>query len=136
MKLQPYLFFGGCCAEAVEFYKHVFGAQVDALVRLKDSPAAKSADAASADQNKVMHAAFRIGDTLVLASDGEREEAGKFGGFALSVTVKDEAEAQRLFAALSDRGEVRMPLAKTFFSPGFGMLADRFGVGWMIVVEE
>ena len=85
-------------------------------------------------ENKVMHASFRIGDTTLMASDGHCQGQPNFQGFSLSLTVPDDAEATRCFAALADGGEVRMPLAKTFFSTQFGMVADRFGVGWMVSV--
>lgn len=132
MLVQPYLFFDGRCEEAVEFYRHALGAEVTMLMRFKDSPDPHMVPPGAA--NKVMHASFRIGETTVLASDGRCEGRPSFQGFALSLTVPDETEADRLFAALADGGQVQMPLAKTFFSPRFGMVADRFGVSWMIFV--
>jgi PhnB protein len=81
-----------------------------------------------------MHSVLRIGDSMVLASDGRCLGKPSFQGFALSLTAADEAEAGRLFNVLADGGQVQMPLAKTFFSPSFGMVADRFGVSWMVYV--
>jgi PhnB protein len=137
MQVQAYLFFDGRCDEAIEFYKKALGAKVDMLMRFKDSPEPPKEDTcAPASLDKVMHASLRIGDTAVMASDGRCEGKPAFQGFALTITVPTEAEAERLFAALSDGGQVQMPMAKTFFSPRFGMAADRFGVGWMILVGK
>jgi PhnB protein len=132
MQVQPYLFFDGRCDEAIAFYRRAIGAEVTMLMRFKDSPDPAMAPPGGAD--KIMHAALRIGETTVLASDGRCEGQPSFTGFALSVTATDETEAERLFGALSEGGQVRMPLATTFFSPRFGMLADRFGVTWMVYV--
>jgi PhnB protein len=133
MQAQPYLFFDGRCEEAVDFYRTKLGAEVEMLMRYKDSPEPHQPGMIPPGaENKVMHTSFRIGDTTVLASDGRCQGRPNFQGFALSITVPDEGEADRLFGALSDGGQVQMPLAKTFFSPRFGMLADRFGVSWMI----
>ncbi len=132
MQVQPYLFFDGNCEEALAFYRRTIGAETSMLMRYKDSPDPAMIPADGAD--KVMHARFAVGDTTVMASDGRCEGKANFQGFALSLTVPDEATADRLFAALSDGGEVQMPLSKTFFSPKFGMAADRFGVSWMVYV--
>jgi PhnB protein len=134
MQIQPYLFFDGRCEEAIEFYRKALGAKVDALMRFKESP--DQSMCAPGSGEKVMHASLRIGDTTVMASDGRCEGKPSFQGFALSIAAKSEAEADRMFAALSDGGQVQMPLAKTFFSPRFGMTADRFGVSWMILVAH
>ena len=134
MQVQSYLFFDGRCEEALEFYKKAVGAQVDMLMRFKESP--DKAMIAPGSENKVMHAQFRIGDTSVLASDGRCQGQPKFEGFALAISATTEAEAEKVFAALSDGGNVTMPLTRTFFSPRFGMLADRFGVHWMVLVEQ
>ncbi len=134
MQVQPYLFFDGRCDEALEFYKRTVGAKVGMLMRFKDAPDQSMISAGS--ENKVMHAQVQIGDTTMLASDGRNQGQPKFEGFALTITAKDEAEADKVFAALSDGGRVTMPLAKTFFSPRFGMLADKFGVGWMVIVAQ
>jgi PhnB protein len=136
MQVQPYLFFDGRCEEAIEFYRKVLGAEVTMLTRFKDSPEPPQPGCMvpPGSENKVMHASFRIGDTTVMASDGQCGGRASFQGFSLSLTALDEAEAERLFAALADGGQVQMPLTKTFFAPRFGMVADRFGVSWMIVV--
>jgi PhnB protein len=130
MPIQPYLFFNGRCEEAIEFYRAALGAEVTMLMRYKESPE----PASHGDPEKVMHASLRIGDTTLLVSDGRCSGQLSFEGFALSLTAGDDAEAQRLFAALSDGGQVQMPLAKTFFSSKFGMVNDRFGVLWMVYV--
>ena len=132
MQAQPYLFFEGRCEEALEFYRHALDAEVTALMRSKDSPDPGMAIPGAED--KVIHATFRIGETTVLASDGRCQGPPSFQGFALSLTVPSETEAERRFAALVDGGQVLMPLTKTFFSPSFGMVADRFGVSWMVYV--
>ena len=131
MHVQPYLFFEGRCAEALEFYQSALGAEVTMVMHYKDSP-----DPAMVHGNadKVMHASFRIGDSTVGASDGRCQGRPSFHGFSLSLTVADDAEAERRFGSLAEGGQVQMPLTKTFFSSRFGMVADRFGVAWMIVV--
>jgi PhnB protein len=135
MQVQPYLFFDGRCEEAIEFYRRTLGAEVTMLMRFKDSPEPHEPGMVPPGAgDKVMHVSFRIGETTVMASDGRCEGRPSFQGFALSLTVPNEPEAERLFAALADGGQVEMPLAKTFFSPRFGMVADRFGVPWMIYV--
>jgi PhnB protein len=135
MLVQPYLFFDGRCEEAIEFYKRAVGANVAMLVRFKDSPDPPPPGMVPpGSENKVMHATLTIGESTVMASDGECGGKPSFQGFSLSLTVANEAEANRAFAALVDGGTVRMPLTKTFFSPRFGMLTDRFGVGWMVNV--
>lgn len=130
--VQPYLFFDGRCDEALEFYRQALGAEVEMLMRLKDSP--EPAGCPGASPNKVMHASVRIGETTLMASDGRCEGKPSFQGFALSLSVPTEAEADRRFAALTKGGQVQMPLSKTFFSPRFGMVTDRFGVTWMVIV--
>ena len=134
--LQSYLFFDGRCEEAIEFYKKALGAEVEMMMRFKDSPEPPQPGTCGApgSENKIMHASLKIGDTSVMASDGQCNGKPSFQGFSLSLTVPDEAEAERLFKALSDGGQVQMPLTKTFFSPRFGMVADRFGVSWMVLV--
>jgi PhnB protein len=132
--VQPYLSFDGRCEEAIEFYKKSVGAQVEMLMRFKDSPQPPSPDCPPVPGEKVMHSAIRIGNATVLASDGQCQGKATFQGFSLSLTTSNEAEAEKLFGALSAGGQVQMPLTKTFFSPRFGMLADKFGVSWMIYV--
>ena len=132
MQVQPYLFFDGRCEEAIEFYRSALGAEVEMMMRFKDTP--DPAMCAPGAGEKVMHASFRIGDTTLLASDGQCSGRPSFQGFSLSLTAPSDAEAERLFAALASGGQVQMPLSKTFFSSRFGMVADRFGVSWMIYV--
>jgi len=130
--VQPYLFFDGRCEEALEFYRNALDAEVTSLMRFKDSPEPAMCPPGAGD--KVMHSGFRIGGTEVMASDGRCGGEPNFQGFALTLTASTEAEADRLFEALAAGGQVQMPLAKTFFSPRFGMVADRFGVSWMVIV--
>jgi PhnB protein len=134
MQVQPYLFFEGRCEEAVEFYRKALGAEVMALMRYKESPDQSMCTPGTGE--KVMHGSLRIGETMVMVSDGRCSGQPSFQGFSLCVTVGSEADADRVFAALSAGGKVQMPLAKTFFSPRFGMVADRFGVMWMVYVEQ
>jgi PhnB protein len=137
MYVEPYLFFDGRCEEALSFYRNAIGAETTFLMRFKDSPEPPQEGCVQPGAaDKVMHAAFKLGDTLIMASDGRCEGRPNFQGFALTISVRDEAEAERVFAAMSEGGQVQMPLAKTFFSPRFGMLADRFGVGWMVIVAQ
>jgi PhnB protein len=132
--LQPYLFFDGRCDEAIEFYKRAIGAEVNMLMRFKDSPdPANCGPAATGD--KVMHAQLQIGKMVVMLSDGRCTGRPTFAGFSLSLAVQTVAEAEKLFIALSEGGQVQMPLTKTFFSPSFGMVNDRFGVCWMVMVR-
>lgn len=133
--VQTYLFFNGRCEEAVAFYRQALGAEVEMMMRFKDSPEPpRPGMVPPGFENKIMHCSFRIGATTVMASDGCTAESANFEGFSLSLTVADEAEANRVFAALAEGGQVRMPLAKTFWSPCFGMVQDRFGIGWMVNV--
>ena len=132
MIVQSYLSFDGRCEEAIEFYKKALGAEVQMLMRFKDGPPDMKPTPGS--ENKVMHAALSIGETCVMASDGRNTGAPKFDGFCLSLQIESQAEANKVFAALGDGGKVTMPLAKTFFAKSFGMVDDRFGVHWMVVV--
>jgi PhnB protein len=134
MHVQSYLFFNGRCEEAIEFYKKALGAKVEMLMRFKEAPGDQKCSPGSED--KIMHSSLRIGDTCVMASDGMTASAPEFKGFSLTINAKDKAEATRLFGALSDGGQVRQPLVETFFSPCFGMVADKFGVGWMVIVDR
>jgi len=133
MHVQPYLFFDGRAEEAIEFYKRNLGAEVGMIMRWKDSP--DKSMCTPGNENKVMHASLKIGETRMMASDGRNTGNPKFDGFALSIDAKDEAEADRIFSALSAAGTVTMPMGKTFFSPRFGMCTDKFGVHWMVIVE-
>ena len=136
MRVEPYLFFNGRCEEAVEFYKKALGAEVAMLMRFKDSPEPHAPGMLPpGSENKVMHVSFRVGDTTVMASDGFCKGQTDFQGLSLSLTVSNETEADRVFAALADGGHVQMPLNKTFWSPRFGMVTDRFGLGWMVTVR-
>jgi PhnB protein len=129
MLIQLCLFFDGRCDEALEFYRSRLGAEVLMLLRYKDSPDPPPPGMIPpGSEAKIMHSSFRIGDTTVMASDGHCQGRPAFQGFSLSLTVADESEADRSFAAPADGGQVQMPLGKTFFSPRFGMVADRFGV--------
>ncbi|MCC7548040.1 MAG: VOC family protein [Burkholderiales bacterium] len=135
MKVEAYLTFNGRCEEAVQFYQEALGAKVEMMMRFKeapDQPPAGMLPPGSGD--KIMHCSFRIGETVVMASDGLSFEGSSFKGFSLSIVVASEAEADRVFAALSEGGKVTMPLGKTFWSARFGMLEDRFGVAWMVNV--
>jgi PhnB protein len=134
MQVQPYLFFGGRCDEALDFYKKAIGADVKTLMRFKDAPDQSMVSPASEDN--VMHAQMQIGDTTVLASDGRCLGKPNFQGFSLAVSAKSEAEAEKMFSTLGEGGQVTMPMAKTFFSPRFGILADKFGVDWMVLVAQ
>lgn len=133
MQIQPYLFFDGCCEEAIAFYRRALGAEAGVLMRFGESPDPLPPDLLPpGSENKVMHAELRIGETVAMLSDGHCAGRASFAGFSLSIAAADDAEARRLFDALADGGTVTMPLGKTFWSPSFGMLTDRFGVGWMV----
>jgi PhnB protein len=137
MNLQPYLFFDGKCDDALEFYKKAAGAQIKMLMRFNQAPDQSMITPGA--ENKVMHAQVQIGDATVLMSDGRCTGNTNFQGFALAVTADTadtESEADKTFNALADGGKVTMPMAKTFFSPRFGMLTDKFGVGWMVLVAQ
>jgi PhnB protein len=135
MTIQPYLFFDGRTEEALNYYRKTVGAEIQMMMRFKDSPEKGPGCGQGPDaENKIMHAAFKVGDSVVMASDGECKGKPSFQGFGLSLTAKDEAEAKRFFAGLGDGGHVQVPLTKTFFAKSFGMVADRFGVMWMVIV--
>jgi PhnB protein len=135
MFVQPYLFLDGRCEEAIEFYRKALGAEVEMLMRFKDSPEPPQPGMVPpGSENKVMHSCLRIGDSRVMASDGHCQGKANFQGFSLSLTAANAAEADRVFTALASGGQVQLPLTKTFFSPRFGMVADRFGVSWMVIV--
>jgi PhnB protein len=132
VQAHPYLDFNGRCEEAIEFYRRALGAEVMGLSRFKESPDPQMSSAQTGD--KIMHATVRIGENVLMASDGHCTGSPNFQGFSLAINASNLAEAEKLFTALSDGGQVQMPLMKTFFSPGFGMLSDRFGVKWMVHV--
>jgi PhnB protein len=134
--IQPYLFFDGKCEEAIEFYKHAVGAKVHMLMRYKDAPPEAQQNMPPANKDKVMHATLQIGQSIVLASDGHCKGNPKFEGFALSLALKTPEEVDKAFQALSEGGQVAMPTGETFFSKRFGMLTDKFGVMWMVMVSQ
>ena len=137
MNVQPYLFFEGRCEEALDFYTRALDTKVDMLMRIREAPEPPPPGMMPpGSENKVMHASFRVGDTEVMVSDGRCSGQPRFDGFSLSITAKDEADARRKFDAMAVGGEVTMPLGRTFWSPCFGMLKDRFGVGWMVTVAS
>jgi PhnB protein len=135
MQLQPYLFFEGRCEEALEFYAKAVGARIETLMRYRESPEPPPRGMLpEGSEDKVMHASFRVSEATVMASDGACSGKPAFQGFSLSLDARDEAHARKLFDALAEGGSVQMPLARTFFSPAFGMVTDRFGVSWMVIV--
>lgn len=136
MQIQPYLTFEGRCEEALEFYKKALGAEVTMLMRMKDNPEPDAQGEGCApnpaNAEKIMHAEMNIGGNVVMCSDGMMQDAAAFKGFALSISVPNESSAKKIYNALADGGQPFMPLNKTFWSPCFGMLNDRFGVCWMV----
>ena len=135
MPIQPYLFFEGRAEEAIEFYKSALGAEVTMLMRNRESPDAPPPGMLPPGSgDKIMHASLTIGDATVGVSDGSVSGKPSFQGISLSVTAPSEADADRMFNALAKGGKVSLPMGKTFFSPRFGMVADKFGVPWMILV--
>lgn len=142
MQVQAYLSFEGRCQEALDFYRDQLGAQIGLVMRFKDAPPMDQpppegcAGGPPPDGEKIMHSELRIGDSTLMATDGMASGKPNFAGISLSLLVADEAEAKQRFDALADGGQVQMPLAKTFFSPSFGMVADRFGVQWMVVAQD
>jgi PhnB protein len=135
MQIQPYLFFDGRCEEAIEYYRKTLDAKVEMLMRYKESPEPPP-PGHHVPGDKVMHAALRIGDTQVLASDGFASGNPKFEGFSLSFNARDDAHARRVFGALADGGKVAQPLTKTFFASSFGMVTDKFGVPWFVIAAK
>ena len=131
--VQPYIFFDGKCEEALEFYKGAIGAKVDMMMRFKEAPDQSQMQPNTGE--KVMHAAFHVGTTQVLASDGHCAGKPSFQGFGLTLNAKDDTEAEKLFAAVGKGGQVQQPLVKTFFASKFGMVTDRFGIMWMVIAE-
>ena len=133
MQVQPYLFFDGKCEEALEFYKGAIGAKVDMMMRFKEAPDQSQMQPNTGE--KVMHAAFHVGNTQVLASDGHCAGKPSFQGFGLALNAKDDAEAEKLFSAVGKGCQVLQPLTKTFFASKFGMVTDKFGIMWMVMAE-
>lgn len=136
MRVEPYLFLDGACEEALTFYRDVLGAEIVVMMRFSERPESEDAmPIPPGSENKIMHAEFRIGDSLIMASDGECGGKAKIEGVSLSIAVKTADEAERIFAVLSAGGTIQMPIMETFFSPRFGMAADRFGVSWMVIAD-
>ena len=133
MRVEPYVYFQGRCEEALEFYRGAIDADGTVVARFGDIPGSQAGPGA---EDKVAHAVLRIGDTVVLASDGQGAGTADFSGFSLSLTASDDAEAERLFAALSDGGSVQVPIAATPFASRLGLVADRFGVPWTVVSQD
>jgi len=131
MNVQPYLSFEGRAQEAIDFYKSALGAEVEAVMLFKDAPPEMQANMPNKD--KVMHSAFKVGDTTIMATDGQCSGKSEFSGITLTIQANSDAEAEKLFNALAQGGKVNMPLAETFFATRFGMVADKFGVGWMVL---
>lgn len=133
-QIAPYIFFEGRCDEAAAFYAEALGAKVTARFTYGDSPDKASIEPGT--EGKVMHMNIQIGDTQIMASDGRNSGKPDFRGLSLTITTPSEDEAKRIFAALSEKGDVQMPMTPTFFSPAFGMVADKFGLSWMVIVEK
>lgn len=144
MRVQPYLSFEGRAEEALDFYTKAVGAQVNVKMRFKEAPPMEASDQGCGDMGappantgeKIMHSEFKIGDSLIMASDGFCSGKANFAGVSLAIQAKDDAEAKRIFDGLATGGQVQQPLIKTFFATSFGVLADKFGVSWMVVAPE
>lgn len=136
MQVQSYLFFDGRCEEALDFYRETLGAEVVMMMRFKEMPASEGYRPAAGSEEKILHASFRVGESLLMASDGMNGGQPKYEGFSLSISVPDDAEAERIFALISEGGQVQMPMTPTFWTSRFGMATDKFGVGWMVNVEQ
>ncbi|QIB64207.1 VOC family protein [Kineobactrum salinum] len=144
MQVQTYLYFNGCCEEALAFYRQHLEAEVLMSMRFSESPVPMEGSGEGCTgntmppgyENKIMHCCFRIGKTEILASDGMCTGTPDFQGFSLALTVADKEEAQHKFGLLADGGDIQMPMEETFFSPAFGMVKDRFGVSWSVLVEQ
>jgi PhnB protein len=136
MQVKPYLYFDGRCEEAAEFYRGAVGAEVTMMMRFSESPdPCPPGMVPPGSENKIMHMEMQIGENVVMASDGNCQGKPSFAGISLALTAKDDAEAERVFAALGNGGQVQMPMMTTFFATRFGMVADRFGVSWMVLAE-
>jgi len=135
MQAQPYLMFEGRTEEALAFYKSALGAEIEAVMRYGDTPET-SEHAPPGSKGKVMHSAFKIGDSMLMASDGQCSGKTNFQGISLALTVRNDSEAEQKFSALADGGQIQMPLTKAFFASSFGLVADRFGVNWMVVTAQ
>ena len=136
MNVQAYLMFNGRTEEAIDFYRQAVGAEVTMLMRFSDAPDPMPPGMIPEGwDSKIMHSSFKVGEAELMASDGCQSDDAGFKGVSLALSVKSPEEAAAVFAALSDGGQVTMPLAETFFSPSFGTLTDRFGVSWMVIVS-
>jgi PhnB protein len=136
MQVTPYLYFDGRCEEALKYYKKVLGAEIGMMMRFKDNPEPPAQSMVPpGSEKKIMHATFTVGGHSIMASDGMCGGAPSFQGFALSLSVKTDMDAEKLFKALKKDGQERMPMIKTFFASRFGMVADKFGVTWMVICE-
>ncbi|MDR3387496.1 PhnB protein [Burkholderia sp. GAS332] len=136
MDIQPYVFFNGRCEEALKFYGEAIGAEVIFQMRYKDAPPDAQSQMRPGTEDKIMHASIKSGSTIWMASDGHCDPQATFSGFSLSLTADDAASAEKYFNALAEGGSVTMPWQATFWSKGFGMVVDRFGLGWMVTVPE
>jgi PhnB protein len=134
MNVQPYISFEGRAQEAIDFYKSALGAKVEAIMQFKDAPPDMQANMPNKD--KVMHSAFKVGDTTIMATDGQCSGKAEFSGITLTIQANSDAEAEKLFNALAQGGKVNMPMSETFFATRFGMVADKFGVGWMVLKSK
>jgi PhnB protein len=134
MRLEAYLFFNGRTEEALAFYAEAIGAETLSLLRFKDSP--EATNATPEWQDKVMHATFSIGSSVIMASDGVHAAPQKYSGFSVSIIADDFSSGEKMFAALSKGGEIRMPWQPTFWTKGFGMISDKFGMPWMVAVDD
>jgi PhnB protein len=134
MPVQPYLFFEGRCQEAIDFYTDALGATTLMRMTYGESPVPTSQPPENAD--RIMHATIRVGDGEILLSDGHMAHPAAFQGFGLTLTAADDNEARRFFTRLAEHGTISMPLSETFFASAFGMVIDRFGVLWMIMVPR
>ncbi|HMI51215.1 MAG TPA: VOC family protein [Candidatus Saccharimonadales bacterium] len=130
MSVDPYLLFNGNCEEAFKFYEKLLGGKIVMKMTHRESPMA--AQTPPEWQDKIMHIRMDVGDRVLMASDAPPGHYEKPQGFSVSVTAKDPAEAERFFNELSKNGKVIMPLGKTFWSPAFAMLVDRFAIPWMV----
>jgi PhnB protein len=136
MNVQPYLSFEGRAQEAIDFYKSAIGAKVDMIMHFKDAPPDVQAQMSPESKDKIMHSAFHVGDTQIMATDGNCSGKTGFSGISLTLNASDNAEAEKLFAALGNGGQVTMPMSETFFADRFGMVADKFGVQWMVIAAK
>lgn len=136
MRIEPYLFFHGRSEEAAAFYARALNAELHFAMRFSEAPEAPPPGTVPpGHEDRIMHAELRIGQTTVMISDGGCRDTASFDGFALAISFPDTAEAARRFEALADGGEITMAFGPSFFSPGFGMLRDRFGVNWTVVTD-